>query len=135
VLRGFTIRNGVAVFGAGIACDGASPRIEGSTIRDNTASSYGGGIYCHGSLEITDNPIIYNFAKTYEHNAATNGGGIYCQGTDSAPVIEGNRIVGNSAQSSYWAYGGGIYVGSNTVPTIRSNFSIILRALSIDPLM
>jgi parallel beta-helix repeat protein len=65
------------------------------TISNNSATNYGGGIYCDES-----SPTITNC--TISGNLASNGGGIFC--ALSSPQITNCTISGNLATS----YGGGI---------------------------
>jgi parallel beta-helix repeat protein len=106
---GFTIQNGHATHGGGIACyNNSNPTINYNTINGNAGLGSGGGIHCEDSSPaITNNTISGNTGYFY-------GGGIYCSG--SAPTITNNIINGNSADED----GGGIYCyGSN--PTITDN--------------
>ncbi len=112
VLSGFTIRNGKALYDAGICGAGTHATIENNVIRNNTADAGAGGVgYCDGRVQnnvivgnsggglsfcdgvIQNNLICFNTAGQYW------GGGLYaCWGT-----IQNNTIVGNSAES-----GGGL---------------------------
>jgi len=104
VLTGFTITEGVGkaiedqdqefLFGAGIYCDRASPKIVGNIITSNGSLNYqeeytvGGGIYCQNSdAVITGNLIAGNYAAEV--------GGVFANG--GRIVITQNRIVGNEA--------------------------------------
>jgi predicted outer membrane repeat protein len=103
VLSGFTITNGRATNGGGIACINSSPTIENVDITGNSvypyfywgpSGGYGGGIYFNNSRSILSNVKITN-------NTATdaNGGGIYL--TKSNPVFDSiNRcnVYQNGAQ-------------------------------------
>jgi len=94
IVEGFTIKNGYAANGGGIACENSSsPTISHNIITGNTATD-GGGIACHDNSApaITNNTITSN-----------TGGGVYCD--SSSPVIT-NSIV--------WGNGGGITGGSPT---------------------
>ncbi len=125
IIDGFTIRNGnqypsdvsppppdvAAVqeywsYGGGVYCAG-SVTISNNTITENLACC-GGGIYCEpdSSPTITDNDIVGNWADT--------GGGICCYG---AGVISNNLITANDAGYG----GGGIYCGCGSSPTISGN--------------
>lgn len=93
ILRGLTLRHGLATRGAGINGNGAMATICDNVIRDNTTTAssipgkdgYGGGLYaCDGLIE--DNTIIGNYAMT--------GGGLAsCHGT-----IRNNRVDRNTAE-------------------------------------
>ncbi|MDP2898940.1 MAG: right-handed parallel beta-helix repeat-containing protein [bacterium] len=94
-LRGFTIRNGGADYGAGITGSKAGlftqATIERNQIRDNSASIHGGAVaHCDGA--IVENRIVAN-------SATGMGGGLYdCNG-----LIAWNVIIGDSA-----GHGGGL---------------------------
>jgi len=92
LLAGFTIRNGKADFGAGIAGNGTHAIIRNNVITGNSATGDGGGLFlCSGIIQ--DNVIKGN-------SAARNGGGLYnCGGT-----MQNNIVWGNSAQD----LGGGL---------------------------
>ena len=85
---------GVTVWGGG------AMKIDGGTIRANTADGAGGGI-CTNSNEfkISGNSVI-------ENNTAVKGGGVYYGSSSNTMTIsESARISGNTATR----YGGGIY--------------------------
>ncbi|NLV46136.1 MAG: DUF1565 domain-containing protein, partial [Candidatus Hydrogenedentes bacterium] len=108
-IDGFTIRNGGAVFGAGIRCENASPVIANNIIRDNVSPSGGGGIGCldGGSAQILNNFI-------HENEAANEGGGIAVQ--SGTPLIACNIIARNTAVA-----GGAIQlVESSTVKCVNN---------------
>jgi parallel beta-helix repeat protein len=108
VICGLTIKNGLALLGAGIYCaDISSFTIRDNYIIENSADAYGGGIYCFRS-----SPIIIR--NTIRGNSAAGdyglGGGLYCN--DSNPPIHDNIITDN--------YGSGICC-ENADPLIRGN--------------
>ena len=76
VLSGFSITNGQADFGGGIACFSASPTITDCIITENATESFtpfdglGGGIYCEASAPIIRDSIISKNSAIYY------GGGI-----------------------------------------------------------
>ena len=91
VIKGFTVRNGVAVLegfcpwpmGAGMVCDSASPTIEDCRFEDNYAHGIdgsGGGI----GLYQTSSPVIVNC--TFERNRAQWGGALEAD-VQSSPTI------------------------------------------------
>jgi hypothetical protein len=102
VLTGFTIRNGQAEEGGGIAGHGTHATIENNVITGNVAERYGGGLNdCDGTIR---NNIIADNWQTDGHNG---GGGLYdCDGT-----IENNTIADNLARQ----YGGGLYECNGTI--------------------
>jgi hypothetical protein len=109
-IMGFTIQNGFATDGAGVLCDGTSPKISYNIIKNNISAniSHGGGIYCRDySNAIINNNVIME-------NTAMWGGGIYSEYSD--PDIEFNAIVSNSAIS-----GGGICCWQSSITSIGNN--------------
>lgn len=114
VVRGFTIRNGVAPgafpnnSGGGIYCNGGSPTIEQCVIENNTAGWGGGGVHCNNSNAIVqDNEV--------RGNTAFYAGGIGCVGGD--PTVRGNFVHENTATDFD---GGGVYCRS-TSPDVTDN--------------
>ncbi len=125
VLKGFTITNGVDVYGGGIYFYGSSPSIANCTISGNSAD-YGGGICCfYSSPSVANCTISGNYAGygggiyfygsspslndcTISENSSSYGGGIYCDNNSSTPIIN-CTISGNSAD-----YGGGIYFNGSS---------------------
>jgi hypothetical protein len=136
-IRNNNIRNNFGIYGAGITCiwSSGNPIIEGNTIAHNHADSTGGGI----SIAYGAAPRI--LANIIDSNTAYRGGGIYSR--DNAPIIEGNAITGNYAawfgggiyllqsqaiitnntittnRTLIYEQGAGIYIGTNSAPTIK----------------
>ncbi len=112
-IKGFTLRNGSNIRGAGIYCQGSDLTIASNIIEDNYAyadenwNGMGGGIYCEQSSPTISGNIIRNNTAYYY------GGGICCSASDA--TISFNLIVGNSA-----LYGGGICC-DHSDPTIINN--------------
>jgi hypothetical protein len=114
-LIGFTIQNGEAAKGGGIACYESSPTISYNIIANNTAygsipsAGYGGGIYIENSDAIISSNIIINNASINVNDwGSGRGGGIYCTG--SSPVINSNIIMENiCTYTGDYSAGGGIY--------------------------
>lgn len=120
ILCGFTITNGQAILGGGIACHNSYPSLWNLIVTANTAAN-GGGILC-GHYSVF-NPNI-NFVMI-TNNSADYGGGI-CVDYNSNPNFMNVIISNNSANFD----GGGIYTWSsyNTTPrlknvTISKNFA------------
>ena len=98
IVSGTTISNNVATdYGGGIVNDGIVA-VTGSTINGNKAPR-GAGVYNDGSLKMTGNSISGNIASLL-------GGGIY---NDYTATVNDGSISGNTANS-----GGGIY-NANTL--------------------
>jgi hypothetical protein len=124
ILSGFTIRNGLAVQGAGIYIYRGSPSIYRNVVRRNIAVGtstwvYGGGILCNGvgAPLIMNNAIHGNVARGEYWNY---GGSIFIDGQNSAVII-GNRIEFDSVIGGHWNYGAGIYCEGGSSPDIRHN--------------
>jgi len=135
VVTGFTIQNGSAMGGAGIACrNGSSPVIADNYITSNSNQwEWGGGIYAEegSSPTILDNTITANFApegggvycasstvvdnNTISGNSAGRGAGIFCAW--GQPVVTGNIVSGNEAS----VYGGGVYCATGSDASIVNN--------------
>jgi parallel beta-helix repeat protein len=139
LLSGFTITNGNAIYGGGIACwysssptiagciiegntatnsgggiackEASSPTIIGCTIKGNIAGSWGGGIHCEG----TSSPAITN-CVIFENEVlglGNGGGGISCYPSCS-PLIMNCTITGNTVSDK----GGGVFSHELSSPTI-----------------
>ena len=121
--NGAKIWYNTSVRGGGVFADddGIEVSLEsGSSIRNNTATDYGGGVYFRDECTLTlSNSTIY-------HNNAFCGGGVMLSSlalfTDTDSVIDlkdNSKIYDNSASGS----GGGIYVDSNVRldPTVTSS--------------
>ncbi|NQT82842.1 right-handed parallel beta-helix repeat-containing protein [bacterium] len=111
-LSGFTIRNGIALYGGGVRGGMGDIRtratVRNNVITGNLADDDGGGLaYCSGLIE--NNIISGNSAQWW-------GGGLaYC---DAA--VKNNTIAGNAAQ-----YGGGLYWCNGTIQgnTVTENLA------------
>jgi hypothetical protein len=144
VLNGFTIRSGIATYGAGIYITGASPKITNNVITGNRGTS-GVGIYAdNGSPTIQGNTVTGNVQSsgsgagcaiyitaadgvianvrvignvvTNNHlDAGSEGGGI-CVDYFASALIQNNYIAGNSAYN-----GGGLFAGSHATTIIVGN--------------
>jgi parallel beta-helix repeat protein len=91
VVKGLTIINGYQTSGGAIWCN-SNPTIKNCTFTNNTASSFGGGIYCYDS-----NAVISNC--TFSKNTAlSKGGAIFCDYYSGA--ILGNSILWNNIAPS-----------------------------------
>ena len=114
ILSGFTITNGQADFGAGIACFNSSPTITNCIVTENDAQSLtpadgmGGGIYCEASSPIVSNSIIS------KNSAVQFGAGIASQ-NGSSPSITDCSIIENRALEK----GMGVYSKESSMSLIR----------------
>jgi len=116
-IDGFTVQNGAGLIAGGIACqENSSPVISHNRIVQNHVYDVGGGIYAiDASPTITYNLIDSNTAFYY-------GGGI--MSIRSSCTISHNDITNNGAiggELSVPGFGGGIYCGGTSNPTITYN--------------
>jgi hypothetical protein len=103
VLDGFTVRNGMAGYGAGILINMASPTIRNSILTNNRATGTfgrGGGV---GVLGAQAHPAI--LCVQFLGNMADYDGGGLISGYSANPYLRSDYFEGNKAQ-----YGGGIGV-------------------------
>jgi hypothetical protein len=105
VLSGFTIINGYATHGGGIYIHPlpstpvvwTSPTISNCIVRNNRATTYGGGIACKGGRPLISGCIVRS-------NSAPNSGGVHFQ-DGSRALLTGCTISNNTATA---IAGGGI---------------------------
>jgi parallel beta-helix repeat protein len=142
LLSGFTIKNGSAVYGGGIACwysssptiadciitgnmattagggiacmHSSSPTISRCIVSGNTGGSWGGGILCLDS----SSPTITNCLITANEvlGAGNGGGGIDCW-QSSSPLIVNSTISGNIVSQ----YGGGLFCHDTSTTTVKNS--------------
>jgi outer membrane protein assembly factor BamB len=116
VLRGFTVRNGLASpWGGGIVVGSASPTVVGNVITGNR--SYGGGVGITvngGAPAIVGNQVRANRSIGNQY-AFTGGGGIKID-ADSGAEVRGNLIEDNFAGAA-----GGLSAVSDGPMTITEN--------------
>jgi|GEM_PF-1175564 len=113
VLSGFTVRNGLAVFGGGVYLDGTSPVIENCRIENNEALSSGGGLYiANGAMPLLSGSYVVG------NHASISGGGIYC-GTGSSPVLKLSELAANWTE----AHGGGIQCEGGSINVSESRLT------------
>ena len=111
-----TIRDNVAqAYGGGVYARGTGLTITGSTIRDNVSHNNGGGIYSMADLTISGSTITGNMSDS-------SGGGIGAEGT---LTIRDSRIVDNDTDH----LGGGICCGNyrSDFDTVTISNSLIAR--------
>jgi hypothetical protein len=93
--------SGVYVGGTG----GVSLTISGGTIRNNTATGNGGGVYVRGS-----NVTLFISGGTISDNTTTgSGGGVNVEGLVGTLTISGGTISNNTATGN----GGGVYFSTS----------------------
>ncbi len=116
VLSGFTLQNGFAnLRGGGIAIGGASPKITGNAIVNNTGCD-GLGIAVSGGSPLIQGNVISNNTRT-NCSGGNGGGGILAF---SPAQIIGNVISNNNVLEGGNG-GGGITLFGAGAATIRSN--------------
>ncbi|MDP8321722.1 MAG: right-handed parallel beta-helix repeat-containing protein [Candidatus Stygibacter australis] len=98
VFREVTLRNNTATeSGGGMYCDGtSSPRLEKVTLINNTSTEKGGGIACISLCH----PQLVNV--TMANNQALMGGGIYCE-EENYPVLVNSILWNNLPEQVYFA--------------------------------
>jgi predicted outer membrane repeat protein len=89
-LVGLTIAHGRYGWGGGIHIYGASPVLSNLIVRDNVATSNGGGIYATAASR----PTIYK-VTLFNNTATSNYGAIHCYNNSTA-VIANSILWGNS---------------------------------------
>ncbi|MEM9774145.1 MAG: choice-of-anchor Q domain-containing protein [Chloroflexota bacterium] len=103
--------------GGGIANISGVLSLNNTEVKDNVASSTGGGIYSRPNFTDGDGHLFL-FESTIHDNDADSGGGIYLIGTDLGSFIQNSTIDNNSA-----ANGGGILTWSATLTVINTTVS------------
>lgn len=132
ILEGFTIRNGVGQkldgfdygFGGGILCRGASPTIKSNIIEQNQADPSSSGLFgLGGGLCIYEGsyPVIYG--NTMRNNTAESGAGIYIFTTNDPEETSSLQVLieNNIITSNSAQLGGAIFVCGNSHPQIINN--------------
>jgi hypothetical protein len=88
----------------GISADNSSLTLNSSTVRGNTNTTYGGGIYAYDSTVTINNSTISDNAAGSA--CCWSGGGIFLAGNLGVGIINNSTITGNTA-----GVGGGIEYG------------------------
>ena len=125
LLSGFTITNGAANSGGGIAIINSSPTIQKNIVIHNRACDGAGILVNSGSPVIRNNTIQQNGQSGCSGGAG--GGGIEVRGTGSAQIIS-NLIQQNNAGNG--AGGGGLSLWAAGTPTVMNNTFIQNKALT-----
>ena len=135
-ITGATITKNSAVNGGGVAVNDAAVNISSGDIKENTASSFGGGIYVSSSDKYEVEGTSYDKGScnvsdsgSVSENTAANGGGIYIHSGSlsvSGGVISENNAkgekdtvntpesTGKTALDQTAGVGGGIYIATGT---------------------
>ena len=113
-VNGFTLRNGRAINGGGVYCNGGT--VTNCVITNNQAvgdEPKGGGVYCDGGTVshcvISGNSVTST--NTYLYGAFADGGGIYAVNQSQ---IDHSTVINNSL-TGYYAGGGGINANNGSV--------------------
>ncbi|MBN1766266.1 MAG: hypothetical protein JW860_13480, partial [Sedimentisphaerales bacterium] len=120
IMDGFVITKGNGYDGAGMICDSGSPVINNCTFIANTASHWGGGIYCVNNSTASINNCRFEDNSSASVDAAAGGIGVM----HSSPSIMYCEFISNTANGD----GGGICNGGYSYPIIsrcifKDNFS------------
>ncbi|MHC4351248.1 MAG: C25 family cysteine peptidase [Planctomycetota bacterium] len=110
VIRGFTIRNGVADAGGGIFCGNSSPTIKACMLANNLALDKGGGLY--SSRYSSPQALQCRFID----NSARHGGAVYNRYCEMG--LANCIFTGNSAD-----HGAALFNGESTVTIRNCTFS------------
>jgi len=116
VLEGFTLTAGTGScpvpgchFGGGVYIFDSEPSVRMNLITQNSATNWGGGVYCSAPNFVQMTPLVEQNVIEY-NRADRNGGGIAVE-AGSAPVIRNNTFRSNEAVEGD---GGGIWIFVNT---------------------
>ena len=98
-LENCTITGNTAQRGGGVYNYGKLTINEGALIKNNSAATYGGGVYAN-----KNSTLNMNGGEIIENNSSSYGGGVYVN-EDSTLNMNGGKIIKNKGTSS----GGGVY--------------------------
>lgn len=93
-----------------------SPTIDGFIITGGNATNEavgagrGGGIYSSSASPIIQNNIITNNLAYTGTTSWGFGGGIYLYYVSASAIISGNRVLSNTASTTYYGLGGGLFL-------------------------
>jgi predicted outer membrane repeat protein len=99
-VEGFTVRNGNAIMGGAVYCDGASPTVRYCVFSGNTATTSGGALYLKQGA-----PVFYN--NTFDSCNAPAGGTVWFQGPATPSFYQ--NIVCNTVAGGAFGCGGSPY--------------------------
>lgn len=111
---------GIWVSAGGIYVDAQIIKLNGNTIRDNSAMSGSGGVFATATASIT---LINNIIS--DNNAGVGGGGglfLYGFGTTATVTLTNNTIADNKANSD----GGGLMIGSRQETAVANIYNNII---------
>lgn len=112
-LRGFTIRNGLATSGGGIAVGRANPTLRKLKVVDNEATSNGGGIYLYQSTSLIENVTVSSNIAVM-NVCGSVGGGIDFR--EASPTLRNSVISWNQAA----LFGGGLSLRYGSDPILET---------------
>jgi parallel beta-helix repeat protein len=107
-------RNGRVVYISG----NISPTIDGFTITGGNANDQGGvggGILSSDASPVIRNNIITNNIAYTGTTPWGEGGGIYLYNASASAIISSNRVLSNTASTTYYGLGGGLCFFSSAV--------------------
>ncbi|MGA9347514.1 MAG: choice-of-anchor Q domain-containing protein [Anaerolineae bacterium] len=107
-------RNGRVVYISG----NISPTIDGFVITGGNANNQGGvggGILSSDASPVIRNNIITNNIAYMGTTPWGKGGGIYLSNASASAIISGNRVLSNTASTTYYGLGGGLCFYSSAV--------------------
>ncbi|MGD8454130.1 MAG: right-handed parallel beta-helix repeat-containing protein [Phycisphaerae bacterium] len=93
--------------GGGLACDESSPVLSDCTVESNTATEFGGGVFC----TYDSNPTFIR-CEFIQNAAGQTGGAFFCR-SNSSPTCVACMIARNVAD-----YGAGLYCSSESTPAL-----------------
>ncbi len=125
IVKGLTLCNGCANYGAGIYGNGARIKLENNRILNNLAAgvdSYGGGVLdCDGTIQ--NNIIADNSSAGYARN--WGGGLAYCDGTIQNNIISSNSVHG------FGSDGGGLLRCDGTIQNNTISYNSAYRGAGL----
>jgi hypothetical protein len=121
VITGFTLQNGVGLYGGGICCGVSSPTISDNIISENTAD-YGGGDSVQVSIEDRDVDVPRQFALAQNYPNPFNATTIIQYSLPEAAhvVVEIHNLLGRRVESLMSGYQPG---GSHSITWDARNAS------------
>lgn len=108
------VRGPRALGGGAISVSDAVPIITGNTFIDNYSSNDGGGIYIFRKDPVSPQHALITGNTFIGNSAHDSGGAVYA--IDASPLILGNSILSNTANS-----GAGIYASALTDASLQRN--------------